>query len=111
MIYHYPDERELLAAPPHNVSAFPPPCTAGVELGSGSHAHCSDYYSKGLYRQHTNSSAFHDFSSVLGHARLINTSGFYVVCVSASSNDAGSVYNDGVMTLRFQKKSANDGRC
>jgi len=111
MLYHYPDERELLAAPPHNVSAFPPLCAVGVKLGAGSHAQCSDYYIKGLYRQHTNSSAFHDFSSQLGRARLINTNGFHVVCVSASSKDAGSVFNDGVMTLRFQKKDAKDGRC
>ena len=111
MLYNYPDERELLAAPPHNISAFPPLCAVGVKLSAGSHAQCSDYYIKGLYRQHTNSSAFHDFSSQLGRARLINTNGFHVVCVSASSKDAGSVFNDGVMTLRFQKKGAKDGRC
>jgi hypothetical protein len=82
-------------------------CTIEEHL-AGPHPRCSNYYRHGLYRQHSNSSAFPSFSSVVGSARLItsaaNFSSIFLACVSASSSDANTVQQDGVLELRYQKK-------
>ena len=71
---------------------------------------CSDYYIKGLYRQHTMPALFRDFSSQLGRAYLVNSPGYYAVCVSAGASDARSVAQDGVMTLRYVRKDVKNTR-
>ena len=50
-----------------------------------------DYYTRGLYRQYTNSSAFGDFPALFGGSTLANKPGYHLVCVSASSADGGHV--------------------
>jgi hypothetical protein len=81
-----------------------PQCRIGSQFGA-----CLRYYSQSLYRQHNNPRVFGDFSSMHGHAQLVNATGFHVVCVSASDKDG---MQDGVLVLRFQKKGVKDNlRC
>ena len=104
MFYNYPDNLELHAVEPwRNQSMSIAQCST---LDNS----CSNYYSRALYRQHTNSGAFHDSSPMRGRAHLVNETGVHVVCVSASDKDAGSVVQDGAMVLRFQKKDVKDSR-
>jgi hypothetical protein len=100
MVYQYSDGEELHRPPPSSPSV--------CAVGGQSHVQCSSYYSLALHRQHTNSSAFHNFSASLGHASLVSTPGYYVACVSASEKDAGSVLQDGDIFLRFQMKDVRD---
>jgi hypothetical protein len=102
MVYQYSDGEELHRPPPSSPSV--------CAVGGQSHVQCSSYYSLALHRQHTDSSAFHNFSASLGHAFLVSTPGYYVACVSASEKDAGSVLQDGVTVLRYQKKDDKDSR-
>jgi hypothetical protein len=102
MLYQYSDSDELRRPAPSSPSL----CAVSGE----SHTQCSHYYSHVLHRQHTNSSLFSDFSTPLGHAVLANTPDIYVACVSASEKDAGSVFQDGVAMLRFQKFAVKDSR-
>jgi len=102
MVYQYADGDELHRPAPSSPSL--------CSVDGQSHAHCSSYYSLALYRQHTNSDAFHNFSAPLGRAFLIDNPGYYVGCVSASDKDASSVQQDGVAIVRFQKKSVKDSR-
>jgi hypothetical protein len=99
----YPQSDELSRPVPAVASI----CTIEEHL-AGPHPHCSNYYRHGLYRQHTNSSAFASFSSVVGSAHLItssaNFSSVFLACVSASSSDANTVLQDGMLELRYQKK-------
>ncbi len=107
MAYHYySNNYDLLRPAPTTTSV----CTAGTELSAGgqSNPQCSAHYVQSLYRQHTNSGTFRNFSTYLGRAFMVSTSGYYVGCVSASRKDAGSVLQDGVVMLRFQKKEAKD---
>jgi len=69
-----------------------------------------EYYSRGLYRQYTNSSAFRDFPALFGGSTLANNPGYHLVCVSASSADGGHVMQDGMLSLRYQKKDTKDSR-
>jgi hypothetical protein len=97
----------------------PPLCSESVTFQSQSNEslpHCSDYYNFALYRQHTNSQMFHDFSASAGHAFLISDSGYYVGCVSAHQyhgpGNAKLQKLDGVVTARFQKKDMKErGTC
>jgi hypothetical protein len=57
-----------------------------------------------LYRQHVASYAFSDFSAVFGRAQAVNSSGYYVSCISVSDKNSGSVDQDGAVMLRFQKR-------
>jgi hypothetical protein len=88
------------------------PLRAIVQPGQpGVHPRCSAYV-QALYRQHAVSGSFSDFSATLGRAQLVNAAGYYVSCVSASDKYSGSVYQDGAVMLRFQKKDVKDkGAC
>jgi hypothetical protein len=99
MVYRYSDGVEHFRHAP----SFPSLCSVGGQ----SHEQCSSYYTQGLYRQHTNSSAFHDFSITSGRVFPVSSSGYYAVCVSASDKIAGSFLQDGVLLLRFQMRGTN----
>jgi hypothetical protein len=103
LFYYYPndnnDERER-----------PQPAVPDL-CNTLQHPLCSKYYLHGLYRQHTNSSAFHDFSPFSGKAYLVSSQGYYVGCVSASGRDARSVWQDGVVSVMYLKKDTNDAQC
>jgi hypothetical protein len=91
-------------------------CTAGIEIDPQSqytHAYlpkCSSYYTKALYRQHSKSSLFRDFSPELGRAYLVASSGYYVACVSVNSGGSGSIMQDSAMMLRYKRKDVEDKR-
>jgi len=102
MVSYYSHSDDLNRSAP----ASPSLCSTS----STASALCSEYFVQGLYRQHTNSGAFHNFSAVQGGAFLVSNPGYYVACVAASAKDAGSTLQDGVSMLSFQKKSVRDSR-
>ncbi len=102
MVYYYSNSADLIKPAPSNHSY----CVVDISSSSV----CSEYFIQGLYRQHTNSGAFHNFSTAEGGAFLVNNPGYYVACVAASAQDAGNILQDGVMGLHFQKKSARDSQ-
>jgi hypothetical protein len=111
MTYHYDSSNELYG-PAQNST-----CSVGGTIDPHSEysqlsllPKCSIYYVNGLYRQHTMPALFHDFSSQLGRAYLIDSPSYYVACVSAGTSDARSVAQDGVMTLRYMRKGVKDMR-
>jgi hypothetical protein len=98
MVYYYPNNDEIdgpLPSAPNLCSTL-------------EHPLCRNYYLQGLSRQHTNSSAFNDFSPITGRAILVNLPGFYVACVSASGRDASSVLQDGVISVLYSKKDTRE---
>jgi len=103
MVYYYPyNNNDELESP---LPAVPVLCNTQP---TQQHPLCSKYYLQGLYRQHTNSSAFHDFSPISGKAFLVSSPGYYVGCVSASGRDASSVWQDGVVSVMYVKKDTKD---
>ena len=106
MVYYYPyNNNDELESP---LPAVPVLCNTQP---TQQHPLCSKYYLQGLYRQHTNSSAFHDFSPISGKAFLVSSPGYYVGCVSASGRDASSVWQDGVVSVMYLKKDTKDAQC
>jgi hypothetical protein len=111
MTYYYYSSDELYESAPNST------CSAGISIDPGS-AHsplsllpkCSNYYINGLYRQHTNAALFRNFSSLIGHAYLVSSTGYYVACVSAGSSNAHSVAQDGTVMLQYMKKDVKDAR-
>ena len=79
----------------------PAPSAPGV-CGQTNLPPCSNYYTHGLFRQYTNSSSFHDFFAILGGSTLVRTSGYHLVCVSASARDSSNVMQEGVVLLKYQ---------
>lgn len=93
----------------------PPVCSvehASVPHSNQSLPQCSDYYRLALYRQHTNSTAFRDFSTYAGKGFLISNPGYYVGCVSAQeyqvTGNARLQRLDGFVTSRFENKGTKD---
>ena len=76
---------------------------------------CSDYYRLALYRQHTNSTAFREFSTYAGKGFLISNPGYYIGCVSALEyqvpGNARLQRVDGFVTARFENKGSKEGIC
>ena len=90
MTYYYSNSRNELYGPAQYSN-----CSVGSNIdrysayqyhdGLNRLPKCSDYYVNALYRQHTKPALFRDFSSQLGRAYLVNSSGYYVACVSAGT--------------------------
>jgi hypothetical protein len=100
MVYHCTNDDDLFRPQP----SFPDLCY------TQQHPFCSPYYVQGLYRQHTNSSAFHDFSPVSGRGYLAQLPGYYGVCVSASGRDSSGVLQDGVVSVTISRKDKKGGQ-